>query len=243
MSNFCTVIFESVRHVLNPEVVKTWSARAFPGRVPSNNKEMVDKVENGRNILSMIWKGKPNLLFRPQMYSLSVHRILYDVQMSLQWIYIGRKFVECSALVRILVFKGYSARWPSKDLPEERMEEKHAKSSSVLWERFGRESKHRKARVKRRNDWLQRTLLERSWVEFADVWNFERRARTKHRQRDRVNSYNGTGKRVGEEAESLGYYCPTKKVQKCRIWVSRPTRNSHFGARWRDQQPLKTLPA
>ena len=41
------------RHVLNPEVLRIWSARTLPGSVPKNNKEMLDKVEICRNIISM----------------------------------------------------------------------------------------------------------------------------------------------------------------------------------------------
>lgn len=43
-------------------------------------------------------------------------------------------------------------------------------------------------------------------------------------------------------------YCPDKEGEvfgegpEARDVLYRPTRNSHFGAKWRDQLPLKTLP-
>jgi len=74
-------------------------------------------------------------------------------------------------------------------------------------------------------------------VESADVETFERRACTNtDKETDRVRT---------EEAELPGY-CPTKKAkfeergpEGQGSWYGRRTRNSHRGARGRDQQPLK----
>lgn len=52
ISRFCTVMFEPVKHSLNPDVFRIWSARPLPERVPSNNKQTVDDMKFGRNILS-----------------------------------------------------------------------------------------------------------------------------------------------------------------------------------------------
>lgn len=45
-------MFEPVKHSLNPDVFKIWSARPLPERIPNNNKETVDGMKFGRNILS-----------------------------------------------------------------------------------------------------------------------------------------------------------------------------------------------
>lgn len=45
-------MFEPVIHSLNPEVFRIWDARPLPERVPSNNKEKVVDMNDGRNILS-----------------------------------------------------------------------------------------------------------------------------------------------------------------------------------------------
>ena len=73
---------ELARQVLNPDVVKTWPARAFPDRDPSNKKEMADNVENGRSILSTVLNASPADV-SPTNECLSGPRILYDAQMSL----------------------------------------------------------------------------------------------------------------------------------------------------------------
>jgi hypothetical protein len=44
-------MFEPDKQVVNPDVVRVWSARTLLGRL-RNNKERVDNVENSRNIMS-----------------------------------------------------------------------------------------------------------------------------------------------------------------------------------------------
>ena len=48
------------RHVLNPDVLRIWSASPPAGRVPNSNKETVDNVENGRNIVTIAKGQKSN---------------------------------------------------------------------------------------------------------------------------------------------------------------------------------------
>ena len=66
MSSFWTVMSALARQVLNPDVVKTWPARAFPDRDPSNNKEMADNVEDGRSILSTELNASPSDVWPPK---------------------------------------------------------------------------------------------------------------------------------------------------------------------------------
>ncbi len=56
------MILDADKHVLNPEVVRIWSARTLPGRV-DNNREIVDNMEIDRNMVA-------RTTFRPLMPTL-----------------------------------------------------------------------------------------------------------------------------------------------------------------------------
>jgi hypothetical protein len=104
------------------------------------------------------------------------------------------------------------------------------------------------------NEWQARTLLRCSRVDSQMLKLEEQsraeqsRARTKHRQGRGVNRFKAHENEWVSKAVSPGSCSGPRRrgswrrarSQGCAIG---PTRNSHFGAKWSDHQPLKSLPA